>query len=101
MQLQGILFAWGSFSSFPFSFAGSKKEAEGIINKPAFRILQENHVVKRLGFKGRAFQTHLGSSARVLCAHGPAAQLLKARRPMRASGGAPPAVPLKRRGWSC
>lgn len=44
--ITGILvFVWGSFSSFPFFppflFAGSKKEAEGIINKPAFRILQE------------------------------------------------------------
>lgn len=40
LVLFGVLFL--PFLFFPpFLFAGSKKEAEGIINKPAFRILQE------------------------------------------------------------
>ena len=46
MQFQGFWFCLGfffflSFFFFSFLFAGSKKEAEAIINKPAFRILQE------------------------------------------------------------
>lgn len=39
LVLFGVLFL--PFLFFPFLFAGSKKEAEGIINKLAFRILQE------------------------------------------------------------
>ena len=47
MQFQGFWFCLGFFFFlsffffFYFIFAGSKKEAEAIINKPAFRILQE------------------------------------------------------------
>ena len=49
MQFQGVWFCLGfffflSFFFFFFLFAGSKKEAEGIINKPAFRILQEKPI---------------------------------------------------------
>ena len=41
LVLFGVLFLSFLFFFFSFLFAGSKKEAEAIINKPAFRILQE------------------------------------------------------------
>lgn len=102
MQFQGFGVCSG-FLFLPFFFlsAGSKTKTEyqqACLADPAGKA----HVVKRLGFTGRASRAHSGGPARALCAHGPAAQLLKARRPMRGLfGGAPPAVPLKRWGWSC